>query len=102
VRGGEAAPAMSTETITTTTTTTVTRRIVKVPKPRPRLVKRVRTIVVRTRTLKAATRPARRKTTEPSMKPAEVLRIETTKPSPAEVHALVVRPRPKLPVRRHP
>jgi hypothetical protein len=79
------------QTTTTVTTTTTTRNRIDVAKPRLKLVKRVRTIVVRTRIPVA-----------PRVKQAAVISVTTTRalPAPRPVNELTVRERRRLPAPR--
>jgi len=99
--GAATVGAMKQTTTTTVTTKTTPRKRIAVPQPRLRLVKRVRTIVVRTRTAFVQAIPTtvlRTTQIQPRVKRAKVISVTTTNalPAPKSVNELTVRERRRL------
>lgn len=85
----------------TTTTTTTVRRTIRAPKPKTRLVKRVRKIVIRTTTMKGGKAVVRRKADAVPMRRVEIIDVNPIRALPTKtVSELTVKERKKLPVPR--
>jgi hypothetical protein len=93
-------------TETTTTTTTTVRRIIRKPKPKTRLVKRVRKVTIRTATMKGGKAVVRRKAGTATVASVPTRRVQIIDVKPIRelplktVSTLTVKERKRLPAPR--
>jgi hypothetical protein len=82
----------------TTTTTTTVRRVIRRPKPKTRLVKRVRKVTVRTAVVKGKKGVVRRKVGAAPVKRVEIIDVKPVRvlPAPTPVSELTVKERQRL------